>query len=173
MRRKHIVIDVEADNTTPFNGSIVCFAASLVSNPSETFYAKCHPIRNEYNPEALDISGFSRDEHLKFGSPQKAMKDFLLWCNIRSPNGTTVWSDNPAFDWMWIRCYIDRYGLPNPFGYSARRISDLACGIEGNAFYSWKHLRDTPADHNPVNDAIGNAEALNKLNKLLTKPFKF
>jgi hypothetical protein len=31
---------------------------------------------------------------------------------------------------------------------------------------SWKHLRKTIHDHNPVNDAIGNAEALLEMKKM-------
>jgi hypothetical protein len=29
-----------------------------------------------------------------------------------------------------------------------------------DTFAKWKHLRKTAHDHNPVNDALGNAEAL-------------
>jgi hypothetical protein len=31
---------------------------------------------------------------------------------------------------------------------------------------SWKHLRKTKHDHNPVNDAIGNAEAILAMKKM-------
>jgi hypothetical protein len=31
---------------------------------------------------------------------------------------------------------------------------------------SWKHLRKTIHDHNPVNDAIGNAEALLQMKQM-------
>ena len=48
----------------------------------------------------------------------------------------------------------------NPFGYSARRIGDLYCGMNKDMNKTWKHLRKTVHDHNPVNDAKGNAEAL-------------
>ena len=54
----------------------------------------------------------------------------------------------------------------NPFGFSARRIGDLYCGMTKDSFAKWKHLRDTIHDHNPVNDAKGNAEVLVKLQKM-------
>jgi hypothetical protein len=53
----------------------------------------------------------------------------------------------------------------NPFGYSARRIGDFAAGLKGD-FYAkqdWKRLRITNHDHNPVNDAMGNAESFRSI----------
>ena len=48
----------------------------------------------------------------------------------------------------------------NPFGFSGRRIGDLYCGLVGDTMTKWKHLRKTIHDHNPVNDAKGNAEVI-------------
>src|SRR5690348_1494989 len=51
----------------------------------------------------------------------------------------------------------------NPFGFSGRRIGDLYCGMKMDTRLNqeWKKkYRKTSHDHNPVNDAIGNAEAL-------------
>ncbi|RNL82038.1 hypothetical protein [Halostreptopolyspora alba] len=71
-------------------------------------------------------------------------------------------SDNPGYDVMWMAEGFDRAGMVNPFGHSARRIGDLAAGLSGNwkNTSEWKKHRRTPHDHNPVNDALGNAEAL-------------
>ena len=75
-------------------------------------------------------------------------------------------SDNPAFDWQFINYYFHYYLRTNPFGYSARRIGDLYCGLTQDAQNKWKHLRKTDHDHNPVNDARGNAEALIEIQKM-------
>lgn len=69
-------------------------------------------------------------------------------------------SDNPAFDWQFVNYYLHRYAGRNPMGWSARRIGDLYCGLHRDVRASWKHLRKTRHDHNPLNDARGNAEAL-------------
>ena len=56
-----------------------------------------------------------------------------------------------------------RYYGKNPFGFSARRIGDLYCGLVKHAGKNseWKHkYRKTKHTHNPVDDAMGNAEAL-------------
>lgn len=71
-------------------------------------------------------------------------------------------SDNPGYDFMWMAEGLDRNGIDNPFGHSSRRIGDLAAGLSGNwrNTSAWKKHRKTRHDHNPVNDALGNAEAL-------------
>ncbi len=60
----------------------------------------------------------------------------------------------------------------NIFGFSARRIGDLYCGVVKDSRAKWKHLRKTTHTHNPVDDAKGNAEALLEIEKLGVK-FKF
>lgn len=70
-------------------------------------------------------------------------------------------SDNPAYDWQWINHGFHTYLGRNPFGHSARRIGDFYAGVVGDFYKSieWKRFRITPHDHNPVHDAMGNAEA--------------
>lgn len=88
--------------------------------------------------------------------------DMAAWVQLHS-NGYPVFvSDNPAFDWQWVAAEFARAGINNPFGFSARRIGDYAAGLKGKFkdANSWKRHRITTHDHNPVNDARGNAEAL-------------
>ena len=70
-------------------------------------------------------------------------------------------SDNPAFDFPWINYHFHHIMNYNPFGWSARRIGDYYAGLCGNFRQKqhWKKLRITKHDHNPVHDALGNAEA--------------
>ncbi|MEZ4461242.1 MAG: 3'-5' exoribonuclease [bacterium] len=156
------VVDVESDGPAPGLFSMVCFGAVKVSDDlDETFYGQTRPITEAYNPEALAISGFSRDEHERFDDPVDVMTAFHAWVLESNKSGRPVFfSDNPAFDWQWINYYFHRYVGENPFGFSARRIGDLYCGMQNNAYAGWKHLRKTTHDHHPVNDAKGNAEAL-------------
>jgi hypothetical protein len=76
-------------------------------------------------------------------------------------------SDNPAYDFQWINFYFHRYMNRNPFGYSARRIGDFYAGLRGDfrKGSEWKKLRVTKHDHNPVNDAMGNVEAFERMIK--------
>jgi hypothetical protein len=165
----YIVVDVESDDQSPAIGNMVCFGAVLVSDMTKTFYGQTRPIAiGNYNPEALAVSGFSREEHLKFPDPEQVMKDFAKWAVEVSDGKPTFISDNPAFDWQWINYYLHMYNGSNPFGFSARRIGDLYCGMKMHAGKNseWKRkYRKTVHDHNPVNDAKGNAEALIEMQK--------
>ncbi len=159
----YISVDIESDSHSPANGSMVCFGAVLVSDTSKTFYGQLKPISEYWNEEALAISGFSRKEHETFNEPVIVMDKFAVWLKEVSEGKPIFISDNPAFDWQWINYYFYKYLGRNPFGFSARRIGDLYCGMVKDASknYEWKKkYRKTVHDHNPVNDAIGNAEAI-------------
>ena len=157
----YIVVDVEADGQIPYKYSMVCFGAIIVEPElNRTFYGKTKPISKEWVVESLAISGFSRDEHEGFDEPEKVMIEFYKWIIENSKGKPIFISDNPGFDWQWINYYFHTYLGKNPFGYSARRIGDLYCGMYMDTNMKWTHLRKTVADHNPVNDAKGNAEVL-------------
>jgi len=154
-----IVVDVESDGPIPVEYSMVCFGAVVVEpNLTKTFFGKTKPISEKYLPEALKISGYSRESHEKFDEPATVMKNFQNWISENSKGKPIFASDNPAFDWQWMNYYFHKFLGSNPFGYSGRRIGDLYCGLVKNAHSPWKHLRKTKHDHNPVNDAVANAE---------------
>lgn len=166
----YISVDVEADGEIPFKYSMVCFGAVIVEPTlSKTFYGKTKPISENWEPEALAISGFTRDEHLKFDDPKLVMDDFFIWISENSIGKPTFISDNLAFDWQWINWYFHYFVGKNPFGFSGRRIGDLYCGMKMHSGLNseWKKLyRKQKHDHNPVNDAMGNAESVIKFKEL-------
>ena len=89
---------------------------------------------------------------------------FATWLK-RFPGRPVFVSDNPAYDWQGINLmFLMRLG-ENPFGWSARRIGDYYAGLVGDwtRASDWKKLRVTPHDHNPVNDAMGNLEAWERM----------
>ncbi len=121
----------------------------------------------------MAISGISRSQHVGFDDPKEVMEKFAVWVKENSRGKPIFISDNPVYDWQWINYYFHTYLGSNPFGYSARRIGDLYCGMKLNMFEKWKHLRKTEPDHNPVTDAIGNAEALLAMREMgLNVPIK-
>ncbi len=94
--------------------------------------------------------------------PEKVFADFELWLKKVCNGGRPVFvSDNPAFDWQWINDGFHKYLGHNPFGHSARRISDFYAGLtkDFSNTQKWKKWRVTPHDHNPVHDSLGNVEA--------------
>jgi hypothetical protein len=162
-----VVVDVEADGPIPHKYSMVSFGAVIVEpSLNKTFYGEVKPISNEYVPEALAVSGFSRAEHEKFDDPMEVMMRFKTWLLENSRGKPTFISDNNGFDWQFINYYFHTFLGENPFGYSSRRIGDLYCGMVKDGFAKWKHLRKTKHTHNPVDDTMGNAEALLEMQKM-------
>lgn len=121
-------------------------------------------------PSVTDMTKFGAVElasRASFYGPdcaQRTFELFELWLRRFPPRPIFV-SDNVAYDWQWINFYFWRYLGHNPFGHSGRRISDFYAGLRGDFDQQsgWKRLRQTKHDHNPVHDAMGNAEALAKL----------
>lgn len=166
MKSSLIVVDCEADGPCPGLYSMVSFGAVVVDEAlDKTFYGQCKPISNDWIPEALAVSGHTREETLKFQNADVTMDSFLTWLNKLNCRPIFI-SDNPAFDWQFINYYFHRFLGANPFGFSARRIGDLYCGIQRDMFAKWKHLRKTSHTHHPVDDAKGNAEALLAMKKM-------
>ncbi|KUK49688.1 MAG: hypothetical protein XD75_0316 [Parcubacteria bacterium 33_209] len=140
-----IFVDCEANGQSPSIGKLTEFGA--VAYPSKaTFYGVLlgkEPIEEK-----------------------KVFEEFERWVlQITNRERPIFVSDNPAFDWQWINDGFWRTIGRNPFGYSARRIGDFYAGLVGDFrdSSSWKKLRITPHDHNPVNDAMGNLEAFERL----------
>ena len=106
------------------------------------------------------MSGVARAEHQGYDEPAEVMEAFERWIGQSSKGKPVFVSDNLAYDWQFINYYFHAFLGRNPFGWSGRRIGDLYCGLVRDAYAQWKHLRKTPHDHHPVNDAKGNAEAL-------------
>jgi hypothetical protein len=161
------VVDIESDGPIPPTYSMVCLGAVLVEpGLTRTFYGRTRPISQRWNPEALAISGFRREEHETFDDPVEVMRNFAEWVSLNSKGRPIFFSDNLAYDWQWVNYYLHTFVGENVFGYSGRRIGDLYCGMVGDVCAGWKQLRKTHHDHNPVNDAIGNAEVLLQMKEL-------
>jgi len=160
-----IIVDVEADGPIPAEYSMVCFGAVVFDETlTKSFYGQTRPVSDRFVPEALAISGFSREQHLAFDEPKIVMEEFDTWLEEQSTGRPVFVSDNLAFDWQFINYYFHRFLGRNPFGFSGRRIGDIYAGLVKDAHRAteWKKYRVTRHTHNPVDDARGNAEALKK-----------
>lgn len=160
------MVDVESDGAIPGDYSMISFGAVLVDEKLDrTFYGELKPISDKFTPEALAVSGFSREETEQFDDPKTVMTNFRDWIKENSKGRPIFISDNNGFDWMFICWYFHHFIGENPFGFSSRRLADLFCGMEKDTFAKWKHLRKTAHTHNPVDDAMGNAEVLLMMKK--------
>ncbi|ARU57228.1 exonuclease RNase T and DNA polymerase III [Oleiphilus messinensis] len=155
------MIDIESDGPIPGDYSMISFGAVLVNDElDKSFYGKLRPISENWIPDALAVSGFSREECLGFDDPKSVMESFSIWLKENSNGKPLFYSDNNGFDWQFINWYFYHFTGNNPFGFSSTNIGSLYKGLVGDTFKNFKHLRKTKHTHNPVDDAMGNAEAL-------------
>ncbi len=76
----YVMVDIEADGPIPGDYSMISFGAVIVEPLLErTFYGKLKPISEQWVPEALAISGFSREAVMKFDDPEQVMGKFKAW----------------------------------------------------------------------------------------------
>lgn len=162
---KTFLVDVECEwgSLSPFNGRMTEFGVAELDS-GETYHGILY---NAVQDPDNDVK-FTIAEGDQGYDVHEVMHDFKNWIDSFQADRCIFVSDNPAYDYMWIIEAFDRAGVDNPFGHSARRIGDFAAGLERNwkLQSKWKKLRKTQHDHNPVNDALGNREALLELIKI-------
>ncbi len=157
----YIMVDIEADGPIPGDYSMIALGAIVVDPALDrTFYGKLRPISERWVPEALQVSGFSREQTLQFDDPKRVMTDFADWLASVSAGRPIFISDNNGFDWQFVNWYFHHFTGDNPFGHSSMNLGSLYKGLVKSTSASFKHLRQTKHTHNPVDDARGNAEAL-------------
>ena len=157
----YLMVDVESDGPIPGDFSMISFGAVLVNDTlDQTFYGRLRPISEQFVPEALAVSGHTREETLAFDDPRRVMLDFAAWLKQVCTDRPIFISDNNGFDWMFICWYFHHFTGANPFGFSSQNLGSLYKGLVKDTFQNFKHLRQTKHTHHPVDDARGNAEAL-------------
>ena len=155
-----VFVDCEAYGGCPATGQLTEFGAVVYPSKRSFYGCVVKSSPSVENPAVPAPCGKPALEHEK-----KVFSDFAAWLTENVEGRPVFVSDNPAFDWQWINDGFWRTLGYNPFGHSGRRISDFYAGLVGD-FYDtqkWKRLRVTPHDHNPVNDAMGNVEAFERM----------
>jgi hypothetical protein len=157
----YVMVDIESDGPIPGDYSMICFGAVIVEPfLSKTFYGQMHPISERWVPEALAVSGFTREMAMGFPEPGSVMRQFAGWLRDHGGGHPMFISDNNGFDWQFINWYFHHFTGSNPFGFSSTNLGSLYKGLVRDTTQNFKHLRKTRHTHHPVDDAKGNAEAL-------------
>ena len=157
----YIMVDIEADGPIPGDYSMICFGAIVVEPALDrTFYGRLKPVSERWIAEALQVSGFAREETMKFDDPEAVMQQFADWIRSVTRGQPMFVSDNNGFDWQFINWYFHHFLGRNPFGHSSTNLGSLYKGVVKDTRANFKHLRKTKHTHHPVDDARGNAEAL-------------
>lgn len=163
----YIMVDVEADGPIPGDYSMISLGAVVVDEALDReFYGQLRPISDQWIPEALAVSGFTREETLEFDDPARVMKSFGEWVTNETLGNPMFISDNNGFDWQFINWYFHHFTGANPFGFSSTNLGSLYKGVVKDVYSNFKHLRKTLHTHHPVDDARGNAEAFLALKEM-------
>ena len=79
----YVIVDVESDGPIPAEFSMVCFGAVVFDDQlDKTFYGQTRPISDRFVPEALAVSGFTRDQHMAFDDPNAPAGDQIITIEI-------------------------------------------------------------------------------------------
>jgi hypothetical protein len=157
----YVMVDVEADGRIPGDYSMIAIGGVIVETGlARTFYGRLKPVSETWLPDALAVSGFSREETLRFDDPKLVMDRFAGWLATEIRGRPVFISDNNGFDWQFAIWYFWHFTGANPFGHSSVNLGSLYKGLVKDTAQNFKHLRRTKHSHHPVDDAKGNAEAL-------------
>lgn len=163
--RHYVMVDVETDGPIPGDYSMIAIGAVVVEpDLKRTFKRYVRPLSGaRWDIEALAVGDFTREETLdepRFEDPESVMRSFSEWIGELGILKPIFIADNNGFDWSFVNWYFHHFIGRNPFGYSSQNLGSLYKGLMRNPFASFKHLRKTKHDHDPLNDAMGNAEVL-------------
>lgn len=169
MHIKYVLVDVEAgpnplmpgaSGRSPYSGLMTEFGAVELESKTGFHGKLIDASPNPDNPAVPLIT----EESTIFDHKQ-VCAEFVAWLDSLGGSRVVFVSDNPAFDFMWMAYFFDECGVYNPFGFSGRRISDFWAGLQQDwtQTQGWKRFRKTKHDHNPLNDSMGNAEALEEI----------
>lgn len=168
---RQIVVDVETSGPTPRYWGVLQIGAVTLTGAAFEINVRLEADR-QAQAEALRAIGLTEEQVRDFRwgvEPAVAAVAFDHWLEklpcVGHGGRTTMWSDNPAFDWQFIHDLLWTYCGQNRLGYSARRIGDYFAGQNGYVSNEsgWKSLRRTKHSHRAIDDARGNAEALRQL----------
>lgn len=165
-----VMVDVEATGPVPGLFSMFWFGAVIVDPGLKySFEGKLCPLEfggfegGPDNNRGLQLAGKTLADIADWPQPHETMLVFDQWlrhqAEMRGDSRIMLVSDNNGYDAMYMAWYFHRFLGRNPFGHSSTNLGSLYKGLVKNMFQNFKHLRQTKHTHNPVDDAMGNAEA--------------
>lgn len=168
-----VMVDIEADGPIPGDFSMVSLGAVIIEDIEtkdlKSFFGLLRPISDKWLPQALKVSGFSREKTMEFPEAKVTMQQFGNWLTENSKGRPMFISDNNGFDWMFTCWYFWHFLDCNPFGHSSTNLGSLYKGMVKDMRKNFKRLRKTKHTHHPVDDCKGNVEALLAMRKDLSQ----
>lgn len=157
-------VDIKSDGPAPGLFSMISFGVVRVDATLDTvFKGRCCPISDQWDPESLAVTGFTRTQTYTFPDPRHELPRFAEWLAAQSQGSPVFISDNNGFDWSFMNYYLWRFLGRNPFGQSSRNLADLHRGLMRDWRVSLAGLRPAPLTHDPVDNARSHARLLLEL----------
>lgn len=123
--------DIEADGPIPGPYSMLAFGLAVAGRfdgrtftayqpEVATFYRELKPISEEFDGEALTVSGLDRDRLVAEGTePARALGEAAAWVIEQAGEDRPVLVGYPVvFDWHFLHWYFVRFLGKSPFGFS-------------------------------------------------------
>lgn len=166
---QHVVVDIETNGTCVGIHNMVSIGAVHHQNPKNTFYAEMAPLNGNFQHKAYEVNGFTHEQVMMFDNPEKSMMGFFQWVmDIKDRDERILFvSDTTSFDFSFVNYYLWSFCGGNPFGHAPLSLTNLYKGLTGDFRATIYHLRDTPHTHNALDDAKGNQEAFEKIEKMM------
>jgi hypothetical protein len=137
LREIYVSVDIEADGKIPGDFSMVSLGAVVagareadgsitkfdLDDPQNSFKVEIKPISEQWNAEALAVSGFSREHFITNGlEPVEAMTSFAQWvndANTAAGSKAPVFAAFPlGFDWLFTYWYLVKFSeIESPFSH--------------------------------------------------------
>lgn len=155
----YIMNDVETNGPAPGIYSMLSLGAVAVEEGlTRRFYEEMRPLNDNCVPEAIAACGYTMEQAYTFKDPMEVMRKYAAW--VSTFEKPRFISDNNGFDWSFVNYYLWRFTGGNPYGHSSDNLRNLFQGLENSRRANFRRLRKTKHDHNALNDAIGNGEAM-------------
>ena len=181
----YVSADIESDGPIPGEYSMLSFGLAVAGTfdgetflPAPprraTFYRELQPISEQFDPDALGVSGLDRNRLASQGAaPVDAMADAVRWVGEQAAGDRRpVLVAYPAvFDWMFLHWYFVRFAGGSPFGFSGALDMKTMYQQKARVVLGRAGRRDLPASlvpdaahtHNALDDAIEQGEIFARL----------
>lgn len=178
----YISADIESDGPIPGPYSMLSFGLAVaarfdgrleIADPEkETFYRELQPISDQFQPEAVEVTGFNRDELKSRGTPPEiAMVEARRWIiQVAGDHHPVLVAYPLGFDWLFLYWYLVRFS-DSPIEFSSGLDMKTMYQQKARVPLSLAGRSDLPSflrsqrshTHNALDDAIEQAEIFVKL----------
>ena len=158
----YVSVDIEADGPVPGDYSMISFGACIVGGSEwhEEFYIEIQPMTDNWVPEALAVSGLTREHLAACPTAQEATRQIVGWLDDiqeKHPGKRLIMVGfNAPFDWSFVNYYLHHFIGRNPLGISALDIKALYMGATGCS-WSDTSMAKLPAELKPESGLTHNA----------------